>query len=106
MQFLPEYEFTKTPDSVWEWFEKNLKEEQSKTGLFVKNGKELTEGCKFRYTEHKDYSLDSFVAEVIWRTEYACFGYRYTCENYVSEISFTAHGELKEDFLNHIEIIE
>ncbi len=97
-------EITYSAEHLFEWFEKHLKEEQSRTGLFDKNGKELTEGCKFEFTGHKGCTLKSFEGEVIWISECACFGYSISTDK--CKRPFEKYHELQTDFLNHIEIIE
>lgn len=75
-----------------------------RTGLHDKHGAELYEGVRFKYTQHPEYMLSSFSGVVVWMKEYACFGYQYE-DYYMRIVPFVEHHELKEDFLNHIEIV-
>jgi len=76
------------------------------TGLKDKNGVEVYEGDKFQYRKHNGYWPDDFIGVVGF--EEGCFGYDIITEQ--SDISnefhpFSYHDELKEDFLDHIEVI-
>jgi hypothetical protein len=74
-----------------------------------KNGQKLYEGCKFRYTKPQ---MNTFVAEIIWFKETACFGYIVVESNIktlvgVKEMfAIFCFEEYLKDFLNHIEIIK
>ncbi len=73
------------------------------TGLEDKMGTTLFQGDKFKYTKHDSFLIESFEGTVVWIEENASFGY--TDEDPFFITSFSEHDELKEDFLNHIEII-
>ncbi len=92
-----------TPGDMWSWIETLLKEAKSKTGLFVKDGQELIEGCEFRFQYHHGCNVSSFQSKVFWDKENACFGYKK--ELHEATTPFNSWDELQEDFLNHIEII-
>lgn len=77
------------------------------TGLTDKNGTEIFEGDEFYYTSHEGYLLPSFKGKVVWIAKYAAFGY----ENLYNVIPmeptpFTYHHEIREDFLNYVEVIK
>lgn len=73
-----------------------------------KFGNPLHEGDRFRYTAHKGYSLPNFEGQIVWIEEYAAFGYKKSgpIHGFAATTPFTAHHELKKDFLSHIERIE
>ena len=76
------------------------------TGLKDKNGVEIYEGDKFQYLKHDGYWPDDFIGVVGFKE--GCFGYDIITEQ--SDISnefhpFSYHDELKEDFLDNIEVI-
>lgn len=72
-----------------------------------KFGNPLHEGDRFRYTAHKGYSLPNFEGQIVWIEEYAAFGYEHEIAVLGKSVTFfTAHHELKKDFLSHIERIE
>ncbi len=83
------------PETVCQW-----------TTLNDKNGKRLYKGDIFQYRKHKGYWFDDFIGVVGFKD--GSFGYYVITEQ--SDISnefhpFSYHDELKEDFLDHIEVI-
>lgn len=75
-------------------------------GLKDKTGKKMFVHDIFKFTKHPKYLLDSFIAEVIWIEEKACFGYKVLqSKSKQFHVPFTRHDELQNDFLNHVEII-
>lgn len=76
------------------------------TGLKDNNGEEFYNGSIFFYQKHSKYLLDSFVGEIVWIKEYACFGYNKRGANKLCLATpFTDHDELLSDFLSHCKII-
>ena len=74
------------------------------SGLYDRNGKELKLGDKFKYFKHEGYLLDDFIAEVVF--ENGAFCYKVIESNVNSyPTAFCEHDELKQDFLNWIEIL-
>jgi len=76
------------------------------TGLYDKNKKKIFTGHEFRYTKHKGILIESFTGTVVYDNERACYGYidkNFPFENFI--MPFCEFDDLKEDFLNHIEII-
>jgi len=83
------------PETVCQWI-----------GLLDKHGVKIFEGDKFQYRKHNGYWPDDFIGVVGFKE--GCFGYDIITEQ--SDISnefhpFSYHDELKEDFLDHIEVI-
>lgn len=70
------------------------------TGLYCPSGK-IFEGHRIRYIEHKGYLLGGFEGVVVF--EDAAFGYVKDGEDLFHP--FCEHDELKEDFLDYVEII-
>ena len=74
------------------------------SGLHDRNGKELKLGDQFKYFKHEGYLLDDFTAEVVF--ENGAFCYKVIKSNVNSyPTAFCEHDELKQDFLNWIEIL-
>lgn len=74
------------------------------TGLFDKKGAKIFEGDIFQYSKHDGYLLPDFTGEVLFSM--GCFGYVATSENMREAFtSFSEIDELKEDFLDYIEVI-
>lgn len=71
------------------------------TGLLDKNEKEIYDGDIVHYTQHEGYLLESFVGEIIWSIEDACWCYEYGGYYY----HFCDSDEVQQDLLNHMEII-
>lgn len=76
------------------------------TTLKDKNGVEIYKGDKFQYRKHKGYWPDDFIGVVGFKDG----GFGYDVITVQFDISnefhpFSYHDELKEDFLDHIEII-
>lgn len=71
-----------------------------------KLGKDFGDGAILQFTEHPKYLLKTGKMLVCWDCENGCYGYKY--EHSINKehiISFSSHDELKEDVLNHCEII-
>lgn len=91
-----EYSFTQIiPETVCRW-----------TTLTDKDGARIYKGDTFQYRKHKGYWFDDFIGVVGFKD--GSFGYYVITEQ--SDISnefhpFSYHDELKEDFLDHIEVI-
>lgn len=76
------------------------------TGLIDVNGTLIYENDIIKYTEHKGYLLPNLTATVLWIDDSACFGYkRHDVPNWSNPAPFVEHDEIKNDFLNHIEVI-
>lgn len=75
-------------------------------GFKDKNGKQFGDGDVLQFTEHPKYLLKTGKMLVCWDDDYGCYGYKYEhLENKEHIIPFVSHDELKEDVLNHCEII-
>ena len=76
------------------------------TGLKLKDGTELYEGDKLKYTKHSGYIMEDSILEICWDEEYACFGYKTDTSMFPDMIfAFADHDCLQEDVLNHCELI-
>jgi uncharacterized phage protein (TIGR01671 family) len=71
------------------------------TGLRDMIGVKIYEGDKFQYRKHKGYLLDDFIGVVKFKD--GCFGYE--CNRNRLFTPFSEFDELKEDFLDHIEVV-
>lgn len=71
------------------------------TGLKDKNGVKIYDGDKFQYRKHKGYLLDDFIGVVKFKD--GCFGYESNRDRLFTP--FSEFDELKEDFLDHIEVV-
>ena len=81
------------PETVCQW-----------TTLNDKNGKRLYKGDKFQYRKHDGYFLDDFMGVVKFKD--GSFGFTVIGEASTGYfVPFSKVDELKEDFLDHIEII-
>jgi len=80
------------------------------TGLKDANQIDIYDGDIVRYVAHPKYQLASFVAEIRYIQEYACFGYRklglneFGC-NHVVIHPFSDHDEFTIDVLPHLHVI-
>lgn len=75
-------------------------------GFIDKNEKQFGDGDVLQFTEHPKYLLKTGKMLVCWDDDYGCYGYKYEhSENNKHIIPFVSHDELKEDVLNHCEII-
>lgn len=76
------------------------------TGLQDKTNNNIFQGDYFIYKKHPKYSMDSFIGQVVWIEEYACFGYIKLKGSYnFIPTPFTEHDELKNDVLNFLEVV-
>lgn len=81
------------PETICQW-----------TGLLDKQGVKIFEGDIFRYRKHKGCILPDFTGEIMFMD--GCFGYVATSKNMGEAFHpFSEFDELKEDFLDHIEVI-
>ena len=71
------------------------------TTLKDKNGVEIYRDDKFQYRKHKGYLLDDFIGVVKFKD--GCFGYESNRDRLFTP--FSEFDELKEDFLDHIEVV-
>lgn len=84
------------------------------TGLSDANGFDIYQGDIIEYTEHENYIMKSFTAEVVYDYSHACFGYKvkipYIEDRVDSEkdfyiIPFSSFDEIGYDFLPYCKII-
>ncbi len=76
------------------------------TGLKDKNDNPIFEGDYFIYKKHPKYTMDSFIGQVVWIEESACFGYIKLKGSYnFIPTPFAEHDELKHDVLNFLEVV-
>ena len=71
------------------------------TTLKDKNEVEIYRDDKFQYRKHKGYLLDDFIGVVKFKD--GCFGYESNRDRLFTP--FSEFDELKEDFLDHIEVV-
>ena len=71
------------------------------TGLRDMIGVKIYDGDKFQYHKHKGYLLDDFIGVVKFKD--GCFGYESNRDRLFTP--FSEFDELKEDFLDHIEVV-
>jgi len=71
-----------------------------------KNGNKFGDGDILQFTEHPKYLLKTGKLLVCWDEEFGCYGYKYEHSENKNRIKpFVSHDELKEDLLNHCELI-
>ena len=75
------------------------------TGLKDKNSQNIFDGDLFLYKEHPKYLMESFIGQIVWMSEYACFGYiKHNGKINSFPTAFAEHDELQNDVLDHLEI--